>query len=357
MSFLKSAHLNITMECNFRCKYCFESHNKSYMNLSTAMKAIDFLDKVGVPDRQINLNFFGGEPLLNYEVITGTVAYANAKYPNRFNYGLVTNCSLLNDEIIKFLKEHNIGVLASYDGKITHDRFRCGGTSELVEENIKKMLKAGLFVNSAMTLVPGETQHMFENFMSINALGVRAIAINHVVSGYRQYDEEDFKNINEQYDKLLPVLIEAKINGKNNVVCPLLERHLSGIKKKAMGRWKNPNTWACGACRGSLGVWPDGTIMPCHEMSPEVYPHWYLGNVNDGTFNEEKRCEYQHETYRDCDLCEVTNCGHCRTRAFSSTGNEDGTVENTCRYQRLLYTKAIIMFNELAKNNKIDWIR
>jgi len=352
---LYSAHINTTMQCNLRCRYCFVNHNPSRMSPETACKAVDWLVAHKAPGRPLRVDFFGGEPTLEWETIRAAVEHGEQHNPGQIHFSIVTNCTLLTPERIAYIAEHKMGILASYDGPLAqNDTRRTGleGSRLKVERTIKALAAAGVHVNGAMTLVPGYTQHLFENYTAFAALGVRSIGINPVVSGYhRGYDEDDWRNIDEQYNLLVDWLIEdrRRNNWLPTTACSLLERNLPQIKRLAMRQPVNRADYACGACKHSLGIWPDGTIMPCHEMAPAVYPHWRLGSVLDESFDMERRNGYLNEKYLDCAQCGVGNCGHCRVRAFEVTGDEEGDIPERCRYQRLLYEKAIRLWNGLVQ--------
>jgi uncharacterized protein len=353
---LYSAHINTTMQCNLRCKYCFVSHNPSRMTPDTARKAVDWLVAHKTSRQPLRVDFFGGEPTLEWPTITAAVDYGEERYPEQMRFGIVTNCTTLTPERIAYIARHKMIIRASYDGPHTQNKTRktgAVGSRKQVERTIKALVAAGVRVGGAMTLVPGYTQYLFDNYTAISALGVRDIGINPVVSGYsRGYNEEDWANIDAQYDLLVDWLIEdrRRNNWQPTTACALLERNLHKIKQTAMRQPINRSDYACGACKHSLGIWPDGTIMPCHEMAPAVYPHWRLGSVVTGeTFDMERRNSYLKEKYLDCADCGVGNCGHCRVRAFEVTGDEEGDIMDRCRYQRLLYEKAIRLWNGLVQ--------
>lgn len=153
---LNTVILQTTQNCNFRCRYCGFSnfgysdreHNSGMMSIETAKKAIDFLKNNSVDMKDVSIAFYGGEPLINFKLVKEVVQYAKAIMPYKnINFDLITNFSILTDEIKQFLRDHNIQVTVSLDGPLqVHDKYRRfaangKGTFDKVYNNLKEIFK------------------------------------------------------------------------------------------------------------------------------------------------------------------------------------------------------------------------
>lgn len=196
-------HLNLTDDCNLRCKYCFVHHKPNYMSLDVALKAVDWLYENYLyhkkhntlleytKDGKCNIQFFGGEPMLCYEnIIKPVVEYCNQKYPLIFNYGITTNGTLLNKEKIDFLKKNNFSILFSIDGppEIQDYSRPCKDpnikSSDLITKNLSYLLKE------------------FPNLPFRQTINVDTV--NHLYDGYKYAEELGFKQWIYVIDKIHP---------------------------------------------------------------------------------------------------------------------------------------------------------
>ena len=351
---IAAVHLTITQDCNFKCVYCFAPHRPRYMSETTMRKALEFLLNPEICEKNINIEFFGGEPLLNIDILLNAADYGKElakKNGVELGLGVVSNMSLMTDNVINELKSRNIGLLASYDGIHTHDKTRQTGTTILVAERIQAAIKAGLRVAVATQVVPGYIHELYENVVGLERLGVTNFALNPVTHFYRKWTQSDFAELETQMELISNLIYEKKIN-KEQFAWGQLERHLNAVHRIATGNpARTDNDWSCGACKGSLGIDVEGYITPCQQMPTGCgFDEWILGHVA-GSIDNTKRAKFLETKFEECVDCAVQVCAPCRTVNKTVTGSEFEICEDSCTYQRILWTAAIKLHNRLADTN------
>lgn len=175
--------LYMTTDCNFKCQYCYEDyHNHYQLNEKTLVDSLEFMMNYG--DRgKVLIDFLGGEPLLKKDLIYQAVAYLKEHYPEReVKYYITTNCSLMDDQFIAFMKEKHFTVRLSFDGnKETHDLNRVAkdGVScyDIIFENIMKVKDSGLNFSVRMTVTENTIPYMFENICYLHEHGLDNICM------------------------------------------------------------------------------------------------------------------------------------------------------------------------------------
>ncbi len=315
---LRALCLNITDDCNLNCIYCFTKDrlhdSKCYMKIETALKALDMLIERSDPSSVLQVDFFGGEPLLNLDLIKKVIDYAKT-LPRKIKFTLTTNALLLSQEIIKYLNSENISLILSLDGdKKTQDinRRTVSGNSawDTVITNIK----------NAVHSRDGENYYVRGTFTREN-LDLTSIASCYVANGLnkfslepakgRQEDSwavtgEDTQYIKKEYEKLALYLHDVRQKGQKvdffhfNVYLdtPLCSpRRLSG----------------CGAGVEYLSVDPNGEIYPCHQLH---FPEFFMGNINKNElFFEGMREKFEKNT-----IYAKEGCSECWARFYCSGG-------------------------------------
>lgn len=296
--------LMLTQDCNLACKYCYGGESGGFnskgskMTLETAKSAINYLLATSSNSNIYRILFFGGEPLLNFEVMQSTVSYCEeitTKTGKRFTYGLTTNATLLNDAIMSFLEAKKIGITISLDGdKNVHDSNRCfpnkKGSYDIVINNINKLNHKSIPFNIRATLTKDffdQYDVIYEHLSSLGAKGVHISkvsiyeGINDQVMG--NYSGENSLYYDEYYEK--PESIKAKFT----------EHLIYAIKSASKRRV------FCGFMRGCTAVTSTGDFYPCHRfVGMEGYKFGNLleginksvmMNIFDGIDNATKRCE------------------------------------------------------------------
>lgn len=290
---IKALCLHICHDCNLRCKYCFadegtyHSKCKEYMSFEVGRKAIDFLISKSGKRQNLEVDFFGGEPLMNLDVVKQIVEYAReqgSKNGKTFNFTLTTNCLLLNDETIDWLNKEMYNVVLSIDGREqVHDKLRRTandkGSQALVLDRAKKFAaKRGdksYYVRGTFTAY---NLDFANDILYLRDQGFEQISIEPVVlpeDSPMAIKQEHIPQILAEYERLAEHYIESRANGKwFNFFHFMLD--LDGgpcIKKRLTG---------CGAGCEYLAITPYGDIYPCHQFAGE--PQYKLGNVLEDSF-------------------------------------------------------------------------
>ena len=320
---IKAMCLHISHDCNLRCKYCFASTGdfgtgRKLMPLETAKAAIDFLLEKSVGRENLELDFFGGEPLMNFDVVKQTVAYARSKekeYGKNFRFTITTNGMLLDDDAIDFINKEMYNVVLSIDGrKEVNDRMRVradgNGSYDRIVKNFKKLVeKRGdkeWYVRGTYTKY---NLDFSEDVFHLYDQGFDQISVEPVVEDPKvEYaiTEEDLDQICKEYDRLADRLMELKKNGGFlNFFHFMID--LEGgpcVYKRLSG---------CGSGTEYLAVTPWGDLYPCHQFVGNE--DFLMGNVWDGV----KRTDIRDE-FKCCNVYAKEKCSKCFARFYCSGG-------------------------------------
>ncbi|MDO4965569.1 MAG: thioether cross-link-forming SCIFF peptide maturase [Lachnospiraceae bacterium] len=344
---VKALCLHIAHDCNLACKYCFaeegEYHGKrELMSYEVGKKALDFLVANSGERKNLEVDFFGGEPLMNFEVVKKLVEYgrsleeANNK---KFRFTLTTNGVLLNDEILEFANKEMGNLVLSIDGrKEIHDLMRPkrGGQGSY-DEIVPKFIKAAESRNQTNYYVRGTYTHNNLDFCNdvchLADLGFEQISVEPVVAEPTEdyaIKEEDVEILLNQYDELVKEMVKRKKDGKAfNFFHFMID--LSGgpcVAKRLSG---------CGSGTEYLAVTPTGDLYPCHQFVGNK--DFLLGNVDDGITNTEIRDEfklcnvYAKESCSTC-FAKFYCSGGCAANSYNFSGDINGTYEIGCKLQR-----------------------
>lgn len=340
---IKALCLHVAHTCNLNCSYCFASQGKYHgdravMSFETGKRALDFLVENSGTRRNLEVDFFGGEPLLNFDVVKKLVAYARSieKQKNKnFRFTLTTNGMLIDDDVIDFANKEMSNVVLSLDGrKEIHDRFRIDyagrGSWEQIVPKFQKLVKARGGKNYYMR---GTFTHANPDFLNdikvMLDLGFTELSMEPVVCAHgdpSELTEEDMPIVKEQYEKLAELMLEKDREGK-----PFTFYHymidLSGgpcVYKRISG---------CGSGTEYMAVTPWGDLYPCHQFVGEE--KFKLGNIYDGVSNTEIQSEfescnvYAREECKNC-WAKLYCSGGCAANAYHSTGSVKGVYKYGC---------------------------
>ena len=309
---VKALCLHIAHDCNLACKYCFaeegEYHGRrALMSFEVGKKALDFL--VANSGNRVNLevDFFGGEPLMNWDVVKQLVAYGRSlEKPNnkKFRFTLTTNGVLLNDEVMEFVNKEMSNVVLSLDGrKEVNDRmrpFRTGkGSYDLIVPKFQKLAESrnqtNYYIRGTFTRNNLDFSEDVKHFAD---LGFKQMSIEPVVGPEEDpysIREQDLPQIMEEYDKLALEYIDRykKGNGFNFFHFMIDLTQGPCVYKRLSG---------CGSGTEYLAVTPWGDFYPCHQFVGDE--KFLMGNVRDGVTNTELRDEFK--------LCNAYPYGKCR---------------------------------------------
>ncbi|MGN0413185.1 MAG: thioether cross-link-forming SCIFF peptide maturase [Lachnospiraceae bacterium] len=360
---VKALCLHIAHDCNLACQYCFaeegEYHGRrALMSFEVGKKALDFL--VANSGNRINLevDFFGGEPLMNWQVVKDLVAYGRSleePHHKKFRFTLTTNGVLLNDEILEFCNKEMANVVLSIDGrKEVHDRmrpFRGGqGSYDLIVPKFQKVAESR---NQMNYYVRGTFTHHNLDFskdvLHLADLGFKQISVEPVVAKPEDdyaIQEEDLPVLMEEYDKLAKEIIRYRKEGKGfNFFHFMID--LEGgpcVAKRLSG---------CGSGTEYLAVTPWGDLYPCHQFVGNE--EFLMGNVEEGIVRTDIR-----DCFKECNVYAKDKCKKCFAKFYCSGGcaansyNFHGSINDAydigCELQRKRVECAIMIKAALAED-------
>ena len=363
---LKALCLHIAHDCNMCCKYCFAgegeySGDRSLMSFEVGKRALDFLIEQSGSRKNLEVDFFGGEPLLNFDVVKQLVAYARSiekEKGKNFRFTLTTNGVLLNDEVMEWANKECYNVVLSLDGrKETNDRMRRTrndkGTYDLILPKFQKMAKER---NQQAYYIRGTYTHYNTDFandiLHLADLGFEQLAMEPVVTDPKMdyaLQESDIPKLKDQYDLLAKEMCKRNREGKGFTFFHYMIDLEGGpcIYKRISG---------CGVGTDYMAVTPWGDLYPCHQFVGDE--KFLLGNVFDGVkntdiVNEFKLCNvYSREACQDC-FAKLYCSGGCSANAYHTTGKITGTCDMSCELHRKRVENAImIKIDELFANSE-----
>lgn len=344
---VKALCLHIAHDCNLACKYCFadegEYHGKrELMSYEVGKKALDFLVANSGSRTNLEVDFFGGEPLMNFEVVKQLVKYGRSlEEPNnkKFRFTLTTNGVLLDDDILEFANKEMSNLVLSLDGrKEVHDlmRPRRGGQGSY-DTVVPKFIKAAESRNQMNYYVRGtytrNNLDFAKDVIHMADLGFEQISVEPVVADKSEsyaIREEDIDTLIKQYDELTAEMIKRKKEGKPfNFFHFMID--LSGgpcVAKRLSG---------CGSGTEYLAVSPSGELYPCHQFMG--MKDFLLGNVDEGVIRTDIRDEfklcnvYAKEKCKNC-FAKFYCSGGCTANSYNFSGSINGTYEIGCELQK-----------------------
>ncbi|WP_066715761.1 thioether cross-link-forming SCIFF peptide maturase [Clostridium sp. Marseille-P299] len=344
---VKALCLHIAHDCNLACRYCFaeegEYHGRrALMSYEVGKQALDFLIANSGNRKNLEVDFFGGEPLMNFQVVKDLVAYGREQekiHNKKFRFTLTTNGVLLNDEVMEFANKEMSNVVLSIDGrKEVNDKmrpFRNGaGSYDLIIPKFQKLAESR---NQTNYYVRGTFTHnnldFAEDVKHLAELGFKQISVEPVVAQPEEeysLKEEDLPKCMEEYDKLANYIIESRKAGKwFNFFHFMID--LSGgpcVAKRLSG---------CGSGTEYLAVTPWGDLYPCHQFVGEE--EYLLGNVYEGVkateIREEFKCSnvYSKSKCKDC-FAKFYCSGGCAANAYKFHGDINDAYDIGCELQR-----------------------
>lgn len=359
---VKALCLHIAHDCNLACKYCFAGKgeyngDKSLMSLEVGKKAIDFLIQNSGNRRNLEVDFFGGEPLMNFEVVKGIVAYGRSleeKYNKNFRFTLTTNGMLLSDEVMEFANKEMSNVVLSVDGrKEVNDRMRPTPNGKgSYDIFMPKFIKLANLRNQTNYYVRGTCTHYNLDFskdvLHLADLGFKQISVEPVVSLPEEpyaIKEEDLPILFEQYDILAKELIKRKKEGNGfNFFHFMIDLEQGPCVAKRLS--------GCGSGVEYLSVTPWGDLYPCHQFVGEE--DYLIGNLEDGITNvalrdEFKLCNvYAKEKCKDC-FARFYCSGGCAANSYKFHGSILDAYDIGCELQKKRIECAIMIKAALAE--------
>ena len=357
---VKALCLHVAHTCNLNCAYCFAGQGeyqgeRGLMSYEVGKQALDFLIENSKGRRNLEVDFFGGEPLMNFDVVKRLVAYAREREKEcgkNFRFTLTTNGVLIDDDVIDFSNREMSNVVLSLDGrKEIHDRYRVDyagkGSWDRIVPKFQKLVEARGNKNYYMR---GTFTHANPDFLKdievMLDLGFTELSMEPVVcapDAPSALTAEDLPIVLEQYEKLAEKMLKAHRAGK-----PFTFYHYMIDLKGGPCIYKRVS--GCGSGTEYMAVTPSGELYPCHQFVGEE--RFKLGDVWQGVTNTEIREEfaacnvYSRPECRDC-WAKLYCAGGCAANAYHATGSVTGVYSYGCDLFRKRMECAIML--EAAK--------
>lgn len=333
---ITSATVNLTQECNMACAYCFTGGKTSKkISMEMAKRCSDFLirnaatadlDTLNGKKRQINLSFWGGEPLLEWDLLKDIVTYTNSVLPSGVSavYGGTTNGMLLTTEKFDFLDSNRLFFLVSLDGtQETHDRYRVTksgeGTHSIVMKNMEAVLKRWPFYKARVSLYPERVSHFYEDIKYLFEHGVYGLMFSPVYE--HTWTKENWNTWKEEGFKVVNLMAEYKAKGIKTSI-EHLQSYICG----------DSSEWPCGAGRFYVGIDVDGSIWPCHRFSkfrdsrPWQEKEMCIGHIDHGITRPEVRNLFIDFTPLSCDGCKHLRNTPCHGGCYAANFDLEGDI-------------------------------
>jgi uncharacterized protein len=359
---LKSMCLNIAHDCNLRCEYCFAAkgdfgRGRMLMPFQVAKAAIDFLVEHSASRHNLEVDFFGGEPLMNFDVVKETVRYARSiekEHNKNFRFTITTNGLLLTDDRINFINREMSNCVLSLDGrKSVNDRLRVrtdgSGSYDAIVPKFQKLVSArpkdkDYYVRGTYTKYNLDFTNDVLHYLD---LGFREISVEPVVSDERldySIQKEDLPRVFEEYERLAKLMIDRKKAGKGfNFFHFMIDLDQGPCAIKRLR--------GCSCGNEYIAVTPEGDIFPCHQFVGD--DKWKMGSVLDGSFDRERKSEfatanvYSKEKCRDC-WAKFYCSGGCNANNWQYEGDVRKPHEISCALEKKRLECAVMIKAALA---------
>lgn len=351
---IKSLCLMVTRNCNFRCRYCFETSQPlgdnitKNMTVETAKQAIDWLIQQGKDRKQLEIDFFGGEPLLFFPLVKEAVLYARAQEKDsgkHFLMSITSNAYLLSPEMADFFQEHHVSVIFSLDGsQKINDQFRVDAQGHgTYNQSIKHILSSipklstGYYVRGTYT---HQSLHFCQEIQHLYFRGIKQISFEPVATLMSELaiQESDLPIIKQEYEKLADwLLFQTKKD-------PDLHFYHFELDLEKTICYEKLNT-GCGAGVEYLSLSPDGKLYPCHQFDGRK--EFYLGDLETKELDSELKELFKQKTLassrEECRNCWAkTLCGGgCLANNFVMNNSINSSYKTGCQIQQLRLEAAL----------------
>jgi len=327
--YIKAMCLHMAHACNLACEYCFvRAWDKQLMSFEIGKAAIDFLLANCGPRRNLDIDFFGGEPLLAWDVIKQLVTYARSREEEtgkHFRFTLTTNGVLINDDVIDFCNREMANVVLSLDGrKDTHDRLRKThdgrGCYDMVVPNFQRLVQVrdskGYYIRGTFT---HHNTDFSQDILHMAELGFRELSLEPVVP--HDFSADDLQRVLHEYEALALNMAHSDYSFYHYT---LNLQHGPCYYKRTAG---------CGVGTEYLAVTPAGEFYPCHQFVGNA--DFVMGNVREGITRPDLRDEFAACTLHakaECRTCwaKYFCAGGCPANAYHASGSIHGIYEDGC---------------------------
>ncbi len=364
---VKALCLNIAHDCNLACKYCFASQGdyggvkRELMPFEVAKKAVDLLIANSGPRQHLEIDFFGGEPLLNWDVVKQVVDYVETEGPAHgkiFKLTLTTNGLLLSQDKIDYVNEHNISLVLSIDGRESvHNAMRpsAGGqdTFTPISRNLVNAVKQR---EGREYYVRGTYTHHNLDFVkdveAMSELGFVHLSMEPVVGAEGEYvlRDEDLPVLEKEYEKLADLYLERQKRGDGDSF-NFFHFHMDLYRGPCMAK----RLRGCGAGHEYMAIVPNGDIYPCHQFVGQE--DYIIGSVYEGLQRQDIP-----KTFRETNVFTKPKCVDCWAKFFCSGGCHANNIklggsisdpyEFSCKLQKKRIECAMMIQAELAAHEQ-----
>lgn len=353
---IKALCLHVAHTCNLNCSYCFASQGKyqgerALMSFEVGKQAFDFLISNSGSRKNLEVDFFGGEPLMDWAVVKQLVAYAREQekiHNKNFRFTLTTNGMLIDDEVIDFLNKEMSNVVLSLDGrKEIHDHLRKDyagkGSYDVIVPKFKRLVEKREGKNYYMRGTFTHNNVDFTNdIFHMADLGFTELSMEPVVCDPKDpyaLTQEDLPKLFEQYEILAKEMLRRNKDGRGFTFYHYMLDLTNGpcIYKRVTG---------CGSGTEYMAVTPWGELFPCHQFVGD--PKYSLGDIWNGVKNTDVQEEFRHcNAYarpecRDC-WAKLYCSGGCAANAYHATGSVNGIYEYGCELFKKRIECAVMM--------------
>ena len=369
---VKALCLHVAHTCNLNCSYCFAAQGKFHgeaglMSFETGKRALDFLVEHSGTRRNLEVDFFGGEPLMNFETVKKIVEYARSQEPvyhKKFRFTITTNGMLLTDDKIDFINREMSNVVLSIDGrKEVNDRMRPRvdgkGSYDKIIPMYKKLVdqrgEKEYYVRGTYTKY---NLDFSDDVFALLDAGFDQISVEPVIADAKEpyaITEADLPRIFEEYERLMQKILDYEATGKKfNFFHFMLDLDQGPCAIKRLR--------GCGCGNEYVAITPDGDIYPCHQFVGEA--DYKMGNVDDGTFNREMKSDFAKThiySKPDCRNCwaRFYCSGGCNANNYQFSGDVHKAHKLSCEIEKkrlecAIVLKAIRMDREAAKQESAE---
>ena len=359
---VKAMCLNVAHDCNLRCEYCFAAKGdfggeRMLMPFEIGKKAVDFLLEKSGTRHNLEMDFFGGEPLMNFDVVKQVVSYARSKekeYNKNFRFTITTNGLLLTDDKIEFINREMSNCVLSLDGrKEVNDRLRIkingkGCYDQIVPQYQKLVAGRGDKDYYARGTFTKYNLDFTQDVLHMADLGFDQVSVEPVVSDPMldySIKEEDLPRVFQEYETLANELIQRKKEGKGfNFFHFMIDLNQGPCAIKRLR--------GCGCGNEYVAITPDGDVYPCHQFVG--HEEWKMGNVFDLSINKEMKDNFARATVYHKPKCQ--DCwakfycsGGCNANNWQYMGNVLDSFDLACEMEKKRLECAIMIQAALAE--------
>ncbi len=363
---IKHMVINLTNECNLRCKYCFTEHNPKRMKLDTLKQAIKF----GIETCNVKrISFFGGEPMLEYKTLIQPIIQWVKEQKINVSFGMTTNGTLFTSENLKWLKENNVGFLLSIDGdkdSQNYNRPTKDGTNsfELIQPNIKQILDLFPKTTFRSTITPYSANNLIQDYLFARKQGFQYYYIVPDCLNF-QWTSEDLSILFSNYAQILEIMYRDITVG----MCPLEISQFVKAVERTLPFVINPNKPTiktninrCGLGTTGIGISPEGYISGCQEHCTYEETPFYIGDIWNGfDINKQKTLwEYIENNHyisnpnQNCQKCpnnKMCSAHYCPSHNWINHKDLSKQDDISCKWNTFQNGISIILLDKAAREN------